>query len=61
MKKTLLYNSGGFNVYAPYQTEINLLDNLSNYDIVEIITGMPSSIDTCKFSVKFNISYILES
>ena len=36
--RTLLYDSGGYDTYAPYQQDVSLLDNISNYDtiIVEV-------------------------
>lgn len=37
--RTVLYDSGAYNTPAPYQTDVNLSDNLSNYDIIAIVTG----------------------
>ena len=38
-KRTVLYDSGGYNTYAPYQQDVSLLDNLSNYDVIAIVAG----------------------
>ena len=40
--RTVLYDSGAYNTPAPYQTDVNLSDNLSNYDIIAIVTGTQS-------------------
>lgn len=37
-ERTLLYTSDS-TVGAPYQTDVELLDNLSKYDVIEIWTG----------------------
>ena len=37
--KTLLYNSGSWTNGATQGVDINLLDNLSNYDVIVVLTG----------------------
>lgn len=34
--RTVLYDSGGYDRYAPFQTDVPLLDNLSNYDFIQV-------------------------
>ena len=44
--RTVLYDSGGDNTYAPDNTDVNLLDNLSKYDMITVITGSPKANTT---------------
>lgn len=37
--RTVLYDSGGYDSYAPFQTDVPLLDNLSNYDFIVVSVG----------------------
>ena len=37
--RTVLYDSGGYDTYAPYDTDVNLLDNLNKYDFIQIRSG----------------------
>lgn len=37
--RTVLYDSGGYDTYAPFQTDVPLLDNLSNYDFIVVSIG----------------------
>ena len=37
--RTVLYDSGGYDQYAPFQTDVPLLDNLSNYDFIVVSVG----------------------
>lgn len=37
--RTVLYDSGGYDRYAPFQTDVPLLDNLSNYDFILLCVG----------------------
>ena len=37
--RTVLYDSGGYDRYAPFQTDVPLLDNLSNYDFIVVSIG----------------------
>jgi len=37
--RTVLYDSGGYDQYAPFQTDVPLLDNLSNYDFIVVSIG----------------------
>lgn len=41
--RTVLYDSGDYLHYAPDNTDVNLLDNLSNYDMITVITGSPTA------------------
>lgn len=41
--RTVLYDSGGYDTYAPDNTDVNLLDNLSKYDMITVITGSPAA------------------
>ena len=41
-QRVLLYDSGSHTTYAASDTDINLLDNLSNYDVVAVGIGTPS-------------------
>lgn len=41
--RTLLYTSGNITQGAPYQTDVNLLDNLNKYDLVMILYVADSS------------------
>lgn len=40
--RTVLYDSGGYDSYAPFQTDVPLLDNLSNYDFAVVELGAPA-------------------
>ena len=44
-QRTLLYDSGSYTSGAAFQTDINLLDNLSNYDIGMIVAGIAEDND----------------
>lgn len=35
--RTLLYDSGSYSSFAPYQQDVSLLDNLSNYDFIGVL------------------------
>ena len=37
--RALLYDSGGYDTYAPFQTDVPFLDNLSNYDFIQVWIG----------------------
>lgn len=37
--RTVLYDSGSYTQYAPFQTDVNLSDNLSKYDMVMVMIG----------------------
>ena len=39
LTRTVLYDSGSYTQGAPYQEDVNLLDNLNNYDLVMIVVG----------------------
>lgn len=41
-QRVLLYDSGSHTTYAASNTDINLLDNLSNYDVVAVGIGTPA-------------------
>jgi len=40
--RTVLYDSGSSSEYAPYQTDVDLADSLSNYDVVALVVGTPT-------------------
>lgn len=54
--RTVLYDSGGYDQYAPDNADVNLLDNLSNYDMITVLTGSPIAAETlggCQYLTNF--------
>ena len=60
MDRTLLYASSDWSHSAPYQTDIQLLDNLSNYDMITVIMSTRNDINGGLWYVNFDVPLCLE-
>ena len=60
-QRTLLYDSGSYDTYAPYNTAVNLLNNLSDYDEIMIVTSSEGDVvNNIFWNIFFDVPSCLE-
>ena len=62
LTRTLLYTTGNITQGAPYQTDVNLLDNLNNYDMIMVLYPADTSAgrECCDTRI-YDVSELLTS